>query len=285
MTPRLLASLAALVMAPWLTSVAAAETVQFRSATTPPTPLQQRLATERGQPIAEQPTVDLVGELHRPPGAGPFPAVVALHGCGGRGPKANEDAFAARFTTLGYALLIVDSFGPRGIAEHCNVPASDEGVDRVMDAYGGLLWLASQPFIDPDRIAAIGYSQGAMVALSTAALGGIETLFDRHFTTVIAYYPACTALTGAVSVPTLILIGELDDWTSARDCRAMMARRNGEGAPLRLVVYPGAYHAFNATSLRDAPKIFFGHHLEYNEAADRAAWNETVAALRQAFGR
>jgi dienelactone hydrolase len=29
----------------------------------------------------------------------------------------------------------------------------------------------------------------------------------------------------------------------------------------------------------------FGHHIEYNEAAARAAWSETVSALREAFGR
>ena len=92
-------------------------------------------------------------------------------------------------------------------------------------------------------------------------------------------------MTGAVSVPTVILIGEQDDWTPAADCQAMMARRRGAGALLRLIVYPGADHAFNATSLRSAPRTMFGHHLEYNEAADRAAWVETTAALRAAFGR
>jgi dienelactone hydrolase len=63
----------------------------------------------------------------------------------------------------------------------------------------------------------------------------------------------------------------------------MMARRSGEGASLRLVVYPGAYHAFNAQ--REKPETFFGHRLEYNEAADREASEETMAALRQAFER
>jgi hypothetical protein len=29
----------------------------------------------------------------------------------------------------------------------------------------------------------------------------------------------------------------------------------------------------------------FGHHVEYNEAADLAAWDEMTAALRRAFGR
>jgi hypothetical protein len=38
-------------------------------------------------------------------------------------------------------------------------------------------------------------------------------------------------------------------------------------------------------SLRDKPRTLFGHHLEYNEAADKAAFAETAAALHQAFGR
>ena len=264
-----------------------AETVHFPSATTPPTPLQQRLAKERGTPIDPQPTTDLAGELHRPAGAAPFPAVVALHGCGGRGPRDYEDALAPRFVALGYVLLIVDSFGPRSITERCTPASFDkEDVDRVMDAYGGLNYLASLPFVDRERIAVVGYSQGAMAALSAVSMGGVETLFDRHFRTAIAYYPGCRSETGAVSIPTLVLIGALDDWTPARDCEAMMARRSGEGAPLRLIVYPGAYHAFNARSLIGRPReVFGGHHVEYNEAADTAAWSELTAALRQAFGR
>lgn len=268
-----------------LPSLTAAETVRFRSATTPPTPLQQRLARERGQPIPVQPSEEIAGEFYRPAGDGPFPAVVTLHGCSGRGSREAEDVLGARYVARGYAMLIVDSFGPRGVSERCTDFSPGPPVDREMDAYGGLLYLAGLPFVDPDRIAVVGYSQGAMVALSTVTLGGTETLFDRHFRTAIAYYPLCASLTGAVSIPTVILIGELDDWTPARDCRAMMARRNGDGAPLRLIVYSGAYHAFNATGLRDRPKTLFGHHLEYNEAADRAALAETFAALREAFGK
>ncbi|MFI5002208.1 MAG: dienelactone hydrolase family protein [Reyranellales bacterium] len=279
-------SVAAALLGLLLLSLSAtAETVHFRTATTPPTPLQQRLARERGQAVLEQPSEEIAGELYRPPGNGPFPAVVLLHGCAGRPSRKAEDVSVARFVALGYVLLIVDSFGPRNVKERCTEFGPGPPVDRVMDAYGGLLYLAGSPFIDPDRIAVVGYSQGGMVALSAAALGGIDTLFDRHFRTAIAYYPPCGSLTGSVSIPTLVLIGELDDWTPAQDCRDMMARRTGEGAPLRLVVYSGAYHGFNGTTLRDKPRTFFGHHIEYNEAADQAAWKETVRALRQAFER
>jgi len=70
--------------------------------------------------------------------------------------------------------------------------------------------------------------------------------------------------------------------TPLQHCREMMARRSGLGAPLRLVVYPEAHHAFN---LPLEPRRSYGHRLEYSETADRAAWSETVVALRQAFGR
>jgi dipeptidyl aminopeptidase/acylaminoacyl peptidase len=224
---------AALLAASLCAWPAAAETVHFRSAATPPTPLQQRLARERGETIAPQPGTELSGELYRPAGDGPFPAVVMLHGCGGRFSRTVEDGFGPDFTALGYVLLIVDSFGPRGVRHRC----TGEGppVDRVMDAYGALLYLAEQRFVDADRIAVVGYSQGAMVALSAVELNGAATLFDRHFRAAVAYYPLCGDI--AVGAPTVI------------------------------------------------PVTAFGHHIEYNDAATRAAWTETVSALRAAFGR
>ena len=66
----------------------------------------------------------------------------------------------------------------------------------------------------------------------------------------------CAGFNGTVSVPTVILIGELDDWTPAPACKKLMARRGGEGAPIRLVVYPDAYHAFDVATLRDSPKTY-----------------------------
>lgn len=266
-----------------LPCIAAAETVRFPAATTPPTPLQQRLAQERGQPVAIPPGIELTGELYRPLGDGVFPAVVMLHGCAGRSAKEREDEGGAYFASLGYVLLIVDSFRPRGIGDRC-AQSFGAPADRVMDAFGALLYLARLPFIDPDRIAVLGYSQGGEVALSAVKLDGIGTQFERKFRAAVAYYPLCEVSIGAVSAPTVILIGELDEITPAQQCREMMARRSGEGAALRLVVYPGAHHAFNSVRLRGKPEYFFGH-LEYNEAADHAAHREMLAALRDAFGR
>ena len=271
--------LAALLMTPILTAAAAAETLHFRSATWPPTPLQLRLAKASGDTIAEQASVALRGELYRPSGKEPFPAVVLLHPCSGRLPPSLEQADAARYTALGYVVLAVDSFGARGIADGC--AGGGASVDVVMDAYGALMHLASLPSIDPDRIALVGYSYGGGVALSAVVFDGPERLFERQFAAAVAYYPWCPDKL-AVSVPTLILIGEQDEWAPARACRAMLDRRTGLGASLRLVVYPEAHHAFN---LPLAPRRHYGHQLEYDEAADHAAWRETKALLRQVFGR
>jgi dienelactone hydrolase len=259
-----------------------AETVHFRSATIGPSELQVRLARERGEPVPNAEGQMLVGELYRPAGNGPFPAIVSLHGCAGRSPKPVEDAAAARFVDLGYVVLVVDSFSTRGIKISCS--GQTPALDRVMDAYGGLTFLAGLPFVDPGRIAVVGYSQGAMTALSAVAFEGVRTLFDRQFKAAVAYYPLCTARDGNFAVPTVILIGEKDDWTPAAECTRMMAMRSGAGADVKLVVYPDAYHGFNGRSLRDHPLTLLGHHIEYNEAADTAAWRETTQLLKRTIG-
>ena len=47
------------------------------------------------------------------------------------------------------------------------------------------------------------------------------------------------------------------------------------GVPVRLIVYAGAYHAFDVPELRK-PVEYFGHHLEYN----RAAADQSIDALQ-----
>jgi dienelactone hydrolase len=96
----------------------------------------------------------------------PVPALIALHGCTGRVPEAERDG-AQTFVSWGYALLVVDSFSGRGITQDC-AASGGGGADRVLDAFGALHYLASRDFIDRERIAVIGYSQGGRGALSAA---------------------------------------------------------------------------------------------------------------------
>lgn len=264
----------------------AAERVQFESARYQVGPLQLRLARERGETVARAPADMIDGYLTKPEGAGPFPAIVHLHGCSGLPAafKAGTDKglWSERLAGWGYVVLAVDSFTTRGIAQAC----SGGLAPRVADATGALAWLSRQPFVDARRIAVIGFSQGAITAL--AAVGQHDfALFehdgDQAFKAAIAFYPLCPA-DGTMTVPTLILIGELDDWTRAAACTTMMADRTGAGSPVRLVVYPGAHHAFDVESLQPGREVF-GHRVEYNAAAAERASEEVRQFLAQQLGR
>jgi dienelactone hydrolase len=260
----------------------AAERVQFESARYQVGPLQRRLALERREPIIPAASSVINGFLTKPDGPGPFPAVVHLHGCGGLADNVKRGVnsfWSERLASWGYAVLVVDSFTARGINNTC----SGEPAPRVADAYGALVWLARQPFVDANRIAVIGFSAGGIATLSIAEARDFE-LFENEgehdFKAAIAFYPACTS-DNPMKMPTLILTGELDDWTPARACRATAARRTG-GSPVQLIVYPGAYHSFDVPR---SGRRYFGHWLEHNAAADEQASEETRRFLTEQLAR
>jgi dienelactone hydrolase len=260
----------------------AAERVQFESARYQVGPLQRRLALERREPIVPTRASIINGFLTKPDGPGPFPAVVHLHGCGGLPDDVKRGAnhfWSERLASWGYAVLVVDSFTTRGIDNTCLGELATRGVD----AYGALTWLARQPFVDTNRIAVIGFSAGGSATLSISEARDFE-LFENEgahgFKAAVAFYPNCVS-DNALKIPALILTGELDDWMPAAACRAMTARRTG-GSPVKLIVYPGAYHSF------DTPRPgrrYFTHWLEYNAAAAEAASEETRRFLAEQLGR
>jgi dienelactone hydrolase len=249
-------------------TVSADELVKFNSAPYIVGKLQQRLARERGEIPTVAPATTVDGYLSKPNGSGPFPAVVYLHGCDGL--SANARNIAAEFLTAwGYVSLAVDSFATRGIKEACDRPMPD----RQADALGALLYLSKLAFVDQKRIAVLGSSQGGIVALQLASTHPAELFAipdELKFRGAVAYYPLCSVATDQLTIPTLILIGGLDDWTPAKECERLMERRAGQGAPVKLVIYPGAYHGFNVAAFRDGMR-YLGHWLRYDaDAAQRA---------------
>ncbi len=180
--------------------------------------------------------LQLTGYLYRPAGDGPFPAIVALHGCGGlftrtgRMQKRNVD-WAARLTEAGIAVLFPDSFIPRGVPEVCTLKQADRPVvprGRAMDANGAADWLAAQPFIDKGRLGLIGWSHGGGAALWTVNTGAEPKAAE--FRTAIAFYPGCRALLGRTTwksrLPIKILMGSADDWTPPGPCRELAAKHS-----------------------------------------------------------
>jgi dienelactone hydrolase len=79
----------------------------------------------------------------------------------------------------------------------------------------------------------------------------------------VAYYPLCNDKAEA-SVPTLIPIGEKDDWVDVAACQALKGKANFE-----VEVLLGAGHAF--TLQFDKPFEWAGHKLAYDEASTTQA--------------
>ena len=210
----------------------AQELVRFDSAPVRLGQLQLRLARERGEAPKAADTIE--GYLAKPEGNGPFAAIVYLHGCDGHA-KDDRKSIAQFVTGLGYVSLAVDSFATRGIKDACTKPLPALMLARQGDALGALSYLSKLPFVDPQRIAVLGGSMGAMVALQLASTHNVETFDaprDLKFKAAVAYYPLCGVASEELIVPTLILIGELDDWTPARDCELWMKRRVDRVHPL-----------------------------------------------------
>ncbi len=202
-----------------------------------------------GAPVA------LSAWLYRPAGAGPFPAVVIMHGCSGMHDREGNLTRGYRYRAellrdLGYVVLLPDSFGPRGYRSICSLRPRPvlPGRDRVRDAHAAANWLAQQPDVDPGGIALAGWSNGGATVL--AAMQRAPADLPR-FRAAIAFYPSCSAAARrdppyAPYAPLLILIGEADDWTPAAPCVELAKRADTSLAPLTVVTFPEAHHAFDS---------------------------------------
>ena len=240
--------------------------------------------------VSEQAPAKLLGYLARPDAglsgmlgnhsnrAAPHPAVVVLHGCGGI--SSHSAGIADRIGSWGYVTLAVDSLGSRGsgITSGC----SGRSLDQAFDAYAALHYLSQLDFVDAARVAVIGQSMGGSAALYAVERGLAAQYFNERFRAAIAYYPNCVP-GASMTAPTLVLIGEADEWNQAERCREMAKRARADGATIALTVYPGIHHAFDVAELKPGMRSL-GRWIEYNEPAARDAEQKLRAFLAANFG-
>jgi dienelactone hydrolase len=120
-----------------------------------------------------------------------------------------------------------------------------------------------------------------MIALTDTEPQATKPAGSLRFRAAIAVYPTCAG-SGVATMPTLIINGQLDDWSSADACRKMVAqesdmgitRHKGPSAPIHLTIIPGAYHKFDDPKFQPGHR-YMGHFLAYNSAALKLA-AETV---------
>jgi dienelactone hydrolase len=198
-------------------------------------------------------------ELYRPDGNGPFPAVIGMHGCDGlRNSGGNVISrfrdWAEHLGKAGFAVLLVDSYGSRNLGSQCRNRAVvvRTNRERVADANAAKDWLQQQSYVKADHVSLIGWSNGGISVLWTVRPRLVPRSEPRDsrpdFRSAVAFYPGCNRLDNtawSARVPTLILIGAADDWTSSRQCEKMVAGARGRSARIQIVVYAGTYHDFD----------------------------------------
>jgi dienelactone hydrolase len=197
----------------------------------------------------------LHAQLYKPEGAGPFPTVIALHGCGGLGGRSDSILpryrdWAERLLKSGNAVLLPDSYGSRELGPQCRVKEIHVKArrERVADIAASRAWLMRQSWVARDRVSLMGWANGASALLWAVRPQSLARDVGPDFRAAIAFYPDCRISAGlgwSTRVPTLVLIGGNDDVSSPPACRQMVDGAHGRSALARIVVYPGAYHDFD----------------------------------------
>lgn len=202
----------------------------------------------------EAPQTILRARLFEPAATPPpqgFPAVVLIHGASGVR-EAREITYGRQFASMGVSALVIDSFTPRrdmasGFEQRLlNITETM----LISDVYAGLRWLARRPSVDPDRIALIGFSYGAMVTVFAAYEQVAELLAPegQRFAAHAAFYGPCVAdfdderATGA---PVLMLLGGRDEITRPERCEEVAQELRRGGSEVELIVLEGAYHQWD----------------------------------------
>jgi dienelactone hydrolase len=203
----------------------------------------------------------LHAQLYKPDGDGPFPTVIALHGCGGLGGHAEPVLpryrdWAEQLLKTGHAVLLPDSYGSRELGPQCPVKERERRVlarrERVADITAARQWLLLQPWAAHDRISLIGWANGASALLWAVRPQSSSRSAEPDFRSAIAFYPDCRISSGlgwSARVPTLLLIGAKDDVSSPSACRQMVDGARGRTALTRIEIYPGAAHDFDRANL------------------------------------
>jgi carboxymethylenebutenolidase len=179
-------------------------------------------------------------DVYRPPSSGPHPAVVVLHGT--HGPGRAEKYYLKLTESLarhGYIGLFVRYYdrGRKGKGNRA------QWAQTIGDT---LSFAATLPGADPERMALVGYSQGAFLALNDAPT-------DRRIRAVVAYYgglsPGFFPSAQEDMPPTLLFHGTADRTVPVRRSIETLKVLRDAGHPADLVVYPGAVHGFNLNAL------------------------------------
>ena len=207
---------------------------------------------------AEPKSVDKFGinVVYKPEGAGPFPGLVVMPTCGGIVAALWKDSAVKH----GYAVIIVDPVLSRKVSTNCEGSPLPIGFGRLLkDAFDAADHLRSEPFVDPERIGLMGFSQGAMVGLAAAGSTYHQLAGRKPFGAVVIDYPVCVFknekhpledrivdiwfVPDKFVVPALLQVGSFDQESGEpmNGCKEPFDQHVAAGEPIEFKIYEAGH--------------------------------------------
>ncbi len=250
-------------------------------------------------------------DLLLPEGRGPFPTVIQLHGCGGKG--AFQFGWAKVARDAGWAVIVVDSYAFRNISRMQAYATVCTGLhlwgrERAGDLYAMMEWARRQAWADPKRIAVAGWSHGGWTALDGMSLiPGAEMASATHLTDLpeeplsglvgafcVYPYVGVGTLSGSRGVrwdaPIKALVGTADVIVGGRGLARTLQKMRTPRTPAEVVILEGATHAFDEPAAKDLrvhydPELTERAQVMYSDfLKGLAAQRSTASAAGQAGG-
>jgi len=175
-----------------------------------------------------------------------FPAVISLYGSGGGLTGMREPANL--LASQGFAVYILHYFDRTGTSI-----ADKDTIFRHFPIWVKTLWDAishveKQEHVDPERIGLLGFSLGAYLSLSDAAV-------DKRVRAVVEFFgglPKEMRFFMRRLCPVLILHGDADTTVPVEEAYHLQKILEKKSIPYEMQIYPGAGHGFSGEVWRDA---------------------------------
>ena len=182
----------------------------------------------------------------------------------------------------GYVALVVDMYGNGRVADNPkDAGALSGGVSKNLPLelsrfQAAEKFLGEQPNVDKGEIAAFGYCFGGGVVLNMARAGEplkAAVSFHGTLSTDMKVKP------GGIKAKLRIFQGDADQFASPAQIEAFRHEMDAAKADYKIVLYPGAMHAFSNREA-DSYAAQFGIPVRYNHEADVDSWRQALAFLK-----
>lgn len=210
------------------------------------------------------------------------PGILVIHEWWGHNDYVRQRA--DMLAELGYVALAVDMYGDGKQAAHPDDAGKFAGMvmqnmeEATARFNAAVELLKSNPNVDTESIAAIGYCFGGSVALSMANTGSdLDAVAAFHSGVALPVMPS-----DKLKAKVLVCNGADDPFTSPESIETYKKQMDSINADYKYVAYPGAVHAFTSKDA-DALGKKFNLPLAYNKEADEKSWQELQILLNNTF--